>query len=200
MERRVLSGGLREAYVVAFHPDGTYALILGRNGAVHVRDWATETATRVDVSVAGRTVYLDDLVFDPSGAFALIVGYEDSSGTDTGILIEVDDAAIRGGSPATAFTRLGETRPGERFTGIEYPPAGEGAAGDGPPVAVRQAGPPPGSSPRPGGPGPPATSPAPVGTRGRGGPAAPEPEPSPEPRSPLPLATRQRAGGSITDS
>src|SRR5690606_30737405 len=34
--RRIAVGGLREAVAVAFHPDGSYALVLERNDGAHV--------------------------------------------------------------------------------------------------------------------------------------------------------------------
>lgn len=129
-------GGLQEAVVVAFAADGSYALVLERSTGVHVYDWATRTSTRIDVRVGGRAVYLEDVAFDPGGQFALIAGYEIVAGAETGILIEVSDAMIRGGMASAAFTRLAELRAGERFTAIEYPGPGEGAAGDGRPFVL----------------------------------------------------------------
>jgi len=111
-----------EAIRVLFHPDGTYALILERYNLVHVYDWATRTASRVDLEPAGAAnVYFHDLAFDPSGDFAYLVGADVESGAETGVIYRMDDAMVRAGAPERAFTRLTETRSGERFAAIEYP-------------------------------------------------------------------------------
>jgi hypothetical protein len=138
--RRIPVGGMRDAGRVAFHPDGTYAIILESYDFAIAYDWATETATRIDLSAAPGNLYLTDVVFDPSGSFAILTGYDRVSSTDTGALLVFDDATYRGGSASTAITRLSETRAGERFMAITYPPAGDGAAGDGRPVVLGSTG------------------------------------------------------------
>jgi hypothetical protein len=138
--RRIPVGGMKDASRVAFHPDGTYALVLESYDFVLVYDWASETVTRIDLSAGAGNLYLTDVVFDPSGGFALITGYDRVTTTDTGALLAFDDATYRGGSPATAVTRLTDTRAGERFMAITYPPPGDGPAGDGRPVVLSASG------------------------------------------------------------
>lgn len=139
--RRLAIGGLREAVAVSFHPNGSYAIVLERSDAVHVVDWASETATRVDVRVSGRTVYLQDVELAADGSAAWIVGYERVGTADTGVVIVLDDARWRAGDGASAFSRAAATAAGERFTGIERPRASSGGpAGDGRPVVVSQSG------------------------------------------------------------
>jgi hypothetical protein len=133
-------GGMHEAVVVAFHPDGSYALVLERDTNVRVYDWAARTAVAFDVRVGGRALTLTDVSFDPAGGSAQIVGYETVSGANTGVMIRFDDATWRSAHAATAFTRSALTRAGERFTGIERPAAGEGPVGDGRPVVLSASG------------------------------------------------------------
>jgi hypothetical protein len=136
--RRVPVGALTELVAVAFHPDGSYALALERTGALRVYDWATGTTTRVAITAAGgATAYLDDVVFEASGARAWIVGTERTSSADTGVVLRWDDAAWRGGTPT--LTRLADARAGEAFTGITFPGPSGGPAGDGRPVVLSQA-------------------------------------------------------------
>ncbi|MEZ4339636.1 MAG: hypothetical protein R3B82_23680 [Sandaracinaceae bacterium] len=114
--------GAADAIRVDHHPDGAYALILERHDVVHVYDWATHTAERIDLDPPGSaSLYFHDLAFDPSGDFAYLVGAEVSGGTETGVIVRVDDAMLRAGMGAAAFTRSSETRTGERFSAIEYP-------------------------------------------------------------------------------
>ena len=120
-------GGLRDMHVVEFHPDGTYALVLERNQGVRVYDWSTSvsidaTSTRFTPGRVGGTTYFEDVVFDPSGDFAIIVGWHQASAgaAPEGVLLRFDDAAWRAGSP-TPFTFLPETRAGENFVAIEMP-------------------------------------------------------------------------------
>ncbi len=138
--RRMPVGGLRDAFAVAFHPDGTYAVVVERGEGVHVYDWATETATRFDLRAGGRTLYLDDLVFAADGSRAWIVGYERVGSTDTGVIITLDDAAWRRGDGAASFSRATATAAGERFAGIELPRAPSGGPGGGRPVVLSQSG------------------------------------------------------------
>jgi len=141
---RVPVGGMHEAVAVAFHPDGSYAIAVERDTTALVYDWASRTATRIDLRVGGRALTLTDLSFDPSGAYAVLAGYETVSGTPTGVLIRADDASLRAGPTAASFTRLTPARSGERFVGVEWPPPGEGPAGGGRPVVLSQSGPTPG--------------------------------------------------------
>lgn len=138
--RRIPIGGLREAVAVAFHPDGSYALVLERTDAVHVYDWAGDTAERIDLRVDGRTVYLDDAEFAEDGSVAWIVGHERTGSADTGIVIELDDARWRAGDGALAFSRLSATAAGERFTGIARPRAPSGGPAGALPVVLSQSG------------------------------------------------------------
>jgi len=129
-------GGMHEGVVVAFHPDGSYALVLERDTTVRVYDWATKATTPIDVRVGGRALTLTDVSFDPSGSSATIVGYETVSMVSTGVIIRFSDATWRATPGATAFTRSAITRAGERFTAIERPAVGEGPVGDGRPVVL----------------------------------------------------------------
>lgn len=137
---RTAVGGLNDSVAVAFHPDGTYALVLERTDEVHVYDWASGTATRIDLRVASRTVTLDDVAFSADGATAWIVGHERISSTDSGVIIGFDDAAWRAGDGAAAFSRLAATTSGERPSGIAIPRAPSGGPGDGRPVVLTQSG------------------------------------------------------------
>ncbi len=133
-------GGMHEAVVVAFHPDGSYALVLERDTTVRVYDWATRTAAPFDIRVGGRALTLTDVSFDPSGTGAQIVGYETVSGANTGVIIRFVDATWRASHDATAFTRSTLTRSGERFSAIERPGPGDGPVGDGRPVVLSASG------------------------------------------------------------
>lgn len=138
--RRIPVGGLREAIAVAFHPDGSYAIVLERTEAVHVYDRASETATRIPLSTGGRTLTLDDLEFAEDGSVAWIVGSERTGSTDTGVVIEFDDARWRTGDGAGAFSRWSVSAAGERFTGIVRPRAPSGGPGEGRPIVLSQSG------------------------------------------------------------
>ncbi len=133
-------GGMHEAVVVAFHPDGSYALVLERDTNVRVYDWSARTAAPIDLRVGGRALVLTDVSFDPGGGGAHLVGYERVSGADTGVVIRFDDATWRAAHDASAFTRTALTRSGERFVAIQRPPAGDGPEGDGRPVVLSQSG------------------------------------------------------------
>lgn len=137
---RAVVGGLNEAVGVAFHPDGSYAVVLERSDEVHLYDWATGTAMRFDVRSLGRTVYLDDVIFSADGSVAWIVGYERVSSTDSGVIIQLSDAAYRRGDGLASFSRLSAAAPGERFAGIALPRAASGGPGGGPPVVLSQSG------------------------------------------------------------
>lgn len=141
---RIAVGGLGDAHAVAFHPDGSYAIVLERSNGAHVYDWASGTATRFDLRVAGRAVTLDDLVFSADGTTAWIVGWERVGTTDTGVIITLSDAAYRRGDGLASFTRTSTTTPGERITGIEIPRAPSGGPSGGPggghPIVLSQSG------------------------------------------------------------
>lgn len=115
-----IGGG--EGIRVAFHPDGSYAVILERYDVIHVYDWATRTTQTVNLDPPGSPhVYFHDVTFDPSGAFAYVVGAISDAGAETGVLFRMDDAMARGGMASAAFTQSSETRAGERFAALEYP-------------------------------------------------------------------------------
>ncbi|MGE0790941.1 MAG: hypothetical protein AB7S26_35045 [Sandaracinaceae bacterium] len=119
---QLLPIALGEAVRVAFHPDGSYAIVLERSNVVHVYDWASRTEQRIDLNPPGSAnVYFYDVTFAPDGAFAYLVGADVDAGAETGVIVRGDDAAIRAAVGPSAFTRLSETRAGERFTGIEFP-------------------------------------------------------------------------------
>ncbi len=94
---RLPIGGLTEARAVAFHPDGSYAVVLARTDVVHVIDWATNEARRYDLRPAGGALYWEDLVFDAAGERAILVGWQDVRGARTGVVHHLDDAAYRNG-------------------------------------------------------------------------------------------------------
>lgn len=138
--RALAVGGLSDTVAVAFHPDGSYAIVLERSDEVHVIDWASGTATRFDLRVASRAISLDDILFSPDGSTAWIVGYERISSTDSGVIIRFDDAAYRRGDGLASFTRLGVTLGGERPAGIELPRAASGGPASGHPILLTQSG------------------------------------------------------------
>ena len=87
---------MREAVRAAFHPDGDYAIILNNANIVHVLDWETQEATRFDLTPPeADDVFWTDLAFDPSGEFALMVGYVMDGGADEGVVYRFDDNAWR---------------------------------------------------------------------------------------------------------
>jgi hypothetical protein len=137
---RAAVGGLNDTVAVAFHPDGSYALVLERSDEVHLYDWASRTATRFDVRAAGRSVTLDDLVFSADGGTAWIVGHERISSTDSGVVMAFSDAAYRRGDGVASFRRLAVSLSGERPSGIERPRAASGGPGGDHPVVLTQSG------------------------------------------------------------
>jgi hypothetical protein len=138
--RRVPVGALREAHIVAFHPDGAYAIVLERSDYMHMYDWASDTATRIDVRVSSRTVMLDDVAFAPDGSVAWIVGHERVGTAETGVILRFDDARWRAGDGAASFTRTPVALAGERFTGIEIPTADMSPSETQNPVVLSQSG------------------------------------------------------------
>ncbi|MFK7989077.1 MAG: hypothetical protein AB8I08_23870 [Sandaracinaceae bacterium] len=140
--RRLPIGGLNQVEAIAFHPDGSYALVVERNNEVQVVDWGGETATQIDLRAAGRAVVWRDVLFSTDGSHAFLVGYE--TAVETGVIVRFDDTTWRSAGDATAFTRVAETRAGERFTGIALPHASGGPAGDGRPVVLSSSGSSPG--------------------------------------------------------
>lgn len=118
--QRIPVGGLKEAVAVAFHPSGDYALILERDNVVHVFDWATLQATRLEVGPANSRYTFQAVTFAPGGGFALLAGSQGSSGA----LVRFDDAAWRQGPERTLplFTPQPEAaRSGETFVGVAWP-------------------------------------------------------------------------------
>lgn len=113
--------GLEHVVSVAFHPDGSYAVALERYNAVNVVDWNTRMTTRYDLTPAMGAIYWDDLAFDPSGQFAVLVGYQYGTAAE-GVAFRLDDAMVRSGGTATqVFSEYTDARNSSPYAGIEYP-------------------------------------------------------------------------------
>jgi len=113
--------GLAEARAVAFHPDGSYAVVLESTNRVQIVDWASRSTVTHDLTPASGNVFWEDLLFDPGGGFALLVGYEFGAVTE-GVVFRLDDALYRsGGSTSQIFSELPSLRAAGLHTGIERP-------------------------------------------------------------------------------
>ncbi len=92
--RKASIGGLDYAVAAAFHPDGSYAVILDQTDIVHV--WVYDTGTILDPSPAGRaSLRWHDVVFNPEGTTAYLLGSEIDGDSTVGVIYEFDDAAWR---------------------------------------------------------------------------------------------------------
>lgn len=92
--RKASIGGLDEAVAVAFHPDGSYAIVLDRTDLVHV--WVYDTAVILDPSPSGRaSLRWHDVVFNPEGTTAYLLGSEIDGDSTVGVIYEFDDVAWR---------------------------------------------------------------------------------------------------------
>jgi len=102
---RLPIGGVKALRKVEFHPDGTYAAVLEERNRVHLVDWASREARVLDLTPSQGAYVWEDLRFDPSGDFALLVGWHEiTSGnttTKTGLIVRLDDLAARTGGDAT---------------------------------------------------------------------------------------------------
>ena len=115
---------LRTSAAVAFHPDGHYAVILESTNRVQILDWTTRTAVVHDLTPASGSIQWDELLFDASGDFALLVGTE-LGATSEGVVFRLDDALYRsGGTTAQIFGELTALRVAGRHTGIARPWSG----------------------------------------------------------------------------
>jgi hypothetical protein len=109
---------------VDFHPDGSYALVLTAENKVHVVDWATKAITVLDVTPPSGDLSWDDVVFDPTGAFALLVALH-ASATNDAVVYKFDDAAWRAGAPVTTvLTELTAARRSGTYSGVAWPWSG----------------------------------------------------------------------------
>lgn len=119
---RLAIGGLDEAYAVAFHPDGTYAVILEYSDVVHVYDLASGTTTRFDLAPGSDTFYWEDIAFDPRGQLALLVGSHVVGTTRTGVVWRFNDSAWRAGLPqASIFTAVPGVPTATVVQAVRYP-------------------------------------------------------------------------------
>lgn len=114
----------RELNRVAFHPDGTYALVLSVSGAVFAVDWATGTVQRFEPGGA-NAVYWTDLAFTRDGARAILTGYTvPANNTQNGVIYHFEDATYRAAEPAPLVHQVAADRAGDGAMGIELAPDG----------------------------------------------------------------------------
>jgi len=118
---RLPSPGIVQPIGVAFHPDGSYALVITRNNLLHAVNWSDGTVTSYDLTPASGTLHFDDLAFAPDGSVALLVGRH-SDTVDEGVVYKFDDAAHRDGLPtASVVSECVAARRANVFVGVEYP-------------------------------------------------------------------------------
>ena len=118
---RLPIGGLSNVSRVAYHPSGDYAVLLEQTDDIQILDATTHLATQHRVPGAG-SLYLRDIVFDPSGEFALIVGKARRNDASDGFVVRLDDAAVRTWAPDQPVPMTEVLRePGTPFVAIEYP-------------------------------------------------------------------------------
>ncbi len=112
--------GSAQAWEVAFHPDGSYAVVLERSNRVQIVDWTSRIAATHDLTPVSGSITWDDLLFDPAGGFALLVGSHVDAETE-GIVYRLDDAQVRaGGTTAQIFSELTNLRDSWEQKGIEF--------------------------------------------------------------------------------
>lgn len=115
---RLQIGGLTTPWRVAFHPDGDYFVVLENTGEVHVVDWVAEESVTFDPAPRGTTLFWEDLEFDPSGDFALLVGSHDRA---AGVVYRFDDAAYRAGGADVVAELPGLQQAGAPIVSVKYP-------------------------------------------------------------------------------
>jgi hypothetical protein len=102
---RLPIGGVKALRKVEFHHDGSYAVVLEERNRLHLVDWASREARVLDFTPTQGAYVWEDLRFDPSGDFALLVGWHEiTSGGNTtkaGLIVRLDDLAARTGGDAT---------------------------------------------------------------------------------------------------
>ena len=111
--------GFRKIEAAAFHPDGTYLVLLERYETVHVYDVAEGSAVSFNVA----DIVWEDITFDAKGEFALLVGEDPTSVPAGGAIHRFDDAAWRAyvDDTSTLVTAYDDVTRGESFTVVEYP-------------------------------------------------------------------------------
>ncbi len=102
---------------VAFHPSGDYFVVAERTNVVHVVEWPSMQVTTVDPTPNRVAVYWNDLRFDPSGDFALLVGEED---LQHGVVYRFDHAAWEAGE-AFVSEVAALRQNGQRHTQVAWP-------------------------------------------------------------------------------
>lgn len=111
--------GLADSYNVAFHPDGSYAVVMEHSNRIHVIDWASHGVVTHNLTPDSGDLFWEDILFDPNGDFALIAGYHTDSTTEA-VVFRLDDALLRGGgNTALVFSEFTALREAGRFTAIE---------------------------------------------------------------------------------
>ena len=125
---RLPVGGFGRAVSIDFHPDSSYAVILESYDIVHIHDWDTGVTTRVDLGPPRGNLYWSEVVFDPSGEFALLVGTRYVDDASTGVILRFDDALWRGwdgeSEETSPFSEFEDAQRAEIYTAIEYPHQG----------------------------------------------------------------------------
>ena len=111
--------GLRLIAAAAYHPDGSYIVVLERYETVHVYTVADESVVSFDVA----DVRWEDIAFDPKGGFALLVGEDPTSIPAGGTIHRFDDAAWRAyvDDASTLLTAYEGVTRVDAFTVVEYP-------------------------------------------------------------------------------
>ena len=117
---RLILPALGRAVDTAYHPDGSYLLIVDELGLVHVVETASGSATVFDIGLSGEWEAVE---FDPSGNLAILTGTSSSTGTPEGVVYRFDDAAWRsfGGDPATVLTEYAGLPVVTSYAAIAYP-------------------------------------------------------------------------------
>lgn len=100
---------LGDPVAAAFHPNGSYALVLSNADKVFRYDPKTNGIATQPVASAGSGVYFRDVVFAPDGARAILLAYAVSGGTPEARLYVWDDEQ-------TTLTEM----PNQRYAGGYY--------------------------------------------------------------------------------
>lgn len=122
---RLPVGGLSYVEAAAFHPDGSYFILLDHAGYVHVRDMASGTGIRFAPVAPAGDIAWQDVVFAPDGAYALLLGGHEDLGA---AVYRFDDAVYRAlgaeGDPLTTVSLLETYSSNDLATTAVYPPDG----------------------------------------------------------------------------
>jgi len=121
---RLEVAGLSDSYHVAFHPDGSYAVVMEKSNRIHIINWASRGVVSHDLTPDSGDLFWEEILFDPGGDFALIVGYHTDTTTEA-VVFRLDDSLLRsGGTTAQVFSEFTSAREAGRFTAIEMPEGG----------------------------------------------------------------------------